>query len=134
MRIAAAVIASLLVLAGCQSGDDEADPTPVETVPGETPSPTPTPTEEPTDEPTEDSLTFEDVEGSWTSDDGSEMTFNLNADGTYTLDVAEAEEISSGTYEVEGNTVTFIEGEADRLSGTVEDDRLITPTATYVKQ
>lgn len=135
MRIAiAAAAACLVLLAGCQSSEDETEPTPVDPVPGETTETSPEPTEDPTDDPTTDTLTMADLEGSWTSDDGSEMTFNLTADGTYTLDVGEATEISSGTVTLDGTTLTFVEGEADGLVGEVDGDSLVTPTVTYVKQ
>lgn len=133
MRIAvASAAACLIVLAGCQSDPDDPDPTPVESVPGESPTPDgPTPSD-----PPEEPLTVESIAGSWSNDaePGQVQTINLNADGTYTLDVGEAEHISSGQFTLEGNTITFVEGEADGIVGQIESDQLVTDQQTYTKQ
>lgn len=118
MRIAVALVAScLLVLVGCQRESDpdpEPSPTPSQSVPA---------------------LSNSDVAGAWVAElETSIIIFNLNADGTYVLDVDEAQHISSGPFSLEGHTITFEDGEAAGQVGVFDGDVLTIDGVEYVKE
>lgn len=117
--LVALMTASLLALFGCnnQAAEPDAGPSTAQPSPQETP------------------LEIKDVAGTYFLDDGStEWTYHLTADGEYTLDVDGAKEITSGTFTLDGDTITFVEGESDGTTGTVDGETLVLDLGTLTKQ
>lgn len=122
-----AAVALLLGLAACADPDDagssDTSPTPSATTsaaPSSTPSTAPT-------------AAADDLVGTWRSDE-ADWTVHFKADGTFSEDFEGNPDFRTGTYRVEGSTVTLEGGDGESSEGTRDGDSIAFRLGTLERQ
>ncbi len=113
-------VATLLALAGCDRGSDDAVPA---ASPSTSESATPA-SSEPTDKA--------DLIGDW-ADAKAQWTVHFNEDGTFVEDFQGIVDFRVGTYELSGETVSLIGDDGNTTTGTVTGVTLVFTFGTLIR-